>query len=202
MKQKSLLTLAAAFSFILIAAQESYSKSNINVKKVETQSEVETSTEKTYNNKVGVVDIDKIIQESTAIASIQKRVEKQKSEYESEINKRQDELKSEQKKIEDKRDILSKEAFEKEAKNFEKKADALKTYTDKKQNSLKKAWVDGMGKINDKVKSIVAEIAKEKGIKIVAQSSQILYFEPELDITAEVLKILNKKMPKIDVKFE
>lgn len=42
------------------------------------------------------------------------------------------------KKLEDKKITLSKEAFEKEIKNFEKKVDDLKTYIDRKQNSLKK----------------------------------------------------------------
>lgn len=49
-----------------------------------------------------------------------------------------------------------------------------------------------MGKVNDKVKSIVAEIAKEKNLDIIVPSSQTLYFKDELDITAEVLASLNK----------
>jgi outer membrane protein len=150
----------------------------------------------------GVLDVDKIIQESSAVVDIQKKVDTKKIAYESEINKKQSQLESEQKKLEDKKITLSKEAFEKEIKNFEKKVDDLKTYIDRKQNSLKKASIDAMSKVNDKVKTIVSDIAKEKELDVIIPTSQTLYFKDELDITAEVLSQLNKKITKVDVKFE
>jgi outer membrane protein len=150
----------------------------------------------------GVLDVDKIIQESSAVVDIQKKVDTKKIGYEAEINKKQSQLESEQKKLEDKKITLSKEAFEKEIKNFEKKVDDLKTYIDRKQNSLKKASIDAMSKVNDKVKTIVSDIAKEKELDVIIPTSQTLYFKDELDITAEVLSQLNKKITKVDVKFE
>ena len=150
----------------------------------------------------GVLDVDKIIQESSAVVDIQKKVDTKKISYEAEINKKQSQLESEQKKLEDKKITLSKEAFEKEIKNFEKKVDDLKTYIDRKQNSLKKASIDAMSKVNDKVKTIVSDIAKEKELDVIIPTSQTLYFKDELDITAEVLSQLNKKITKVDVKFE
>ena len=150
----------------------------------------------------GVLDVDKIIQESSAVVDIQKKVDTKKITYEAEINKKQSQLESEQKKLEDKKITLSKEAFEKEIKNFEKKVDDLKTYIDRKQNSLKKASIDAMSKVNDKVKTIVSDIAKEKELDVIIPTSQTLYFKDELDITAEVLSQLNKKITKVDVKFE
>jgi Skp family chaperone for outer membrane proteins len=150
----------------------------------------------------GVLDVDKIIQESSAVVDIQKKVDTKKIAYEAEINKKQSQLESEQKKLEDKKITLSKEAFEKEIKNFEKKVDDLKTYIDRKQNSLKKASIDAMSKVNDKVKTIVSDIAKEKELDVIIPTSQTLYFKDELDITADVLSQLNKKITKVDVKFE
>ena len=151
---------------------------------------------------IGVLDVDKIIQESSAVVDIQKKVDGKKISYENEINKKQSQLEAEQKKLEDKKITLSKEAFEKEVKAFETKVDDLKTYIDRKQNSLKKASIDAMSKVNDKVKIIVSEIAKEKELDAIIPASQTLYFKDELDITAEVLSRLNKKITKVEVKFE
>ena len=151
---------------------------------------------------IGVLDVDKIIQESTAVVDIQKKVDSKKTAYESDINKKQSQLEAEQKKLEDKRITLSKEAFENEVKKFEAKVEDLKTYVDRKQNSLKKASIDAMSKVNDKVKIIVTEIAKQKNLDAIFPASQTLYFKDELDITAEVLASLNKKITKVDVKFE
>lgn len=161
-----------------------------------------TSQNIAFASQFGVLDVDKIIQESSAVVDIQKKVDTKKIAYESEINKKQSQLESEQKKLEDKKITLSKEAFEKEVKNFEKKVDDLKTYIDRKQNSLKKASIDAMSKVNDKVKTIVSDIAKEKELDVIIPTSQTLYFKDELDITAEVLSQLNKKITKVDVKFE
>ena len=161
-----------------------------------------TSYNVAFAAQIGVLDVDKIIQESSAVVDIQKKVDAKKIAYENEINKKQSQLESEQKKLEDKKITLSKEAFEKEVKGFEAKVDDLKTYIDRKQNSLKKASIDAMSKVNDKVKTIVSEIAKEKELDTIIPASQTLYFKDELDITAEVLSRLNKKITKVEVKFE
>lgn len=155
-----------------------------------------------FGAQIGVLDVDKIIQESLAVIDIQKKVDTKKTSYEADINKKQSQLESEQKKLEDKKITLSKEAFDKEVKNFEAKVEDLKTYIDRKQNSLKKASIDAMSKVNDKVKVIVSEISKDKNLDVIMPTSQTLFFKDELDITAEVLAILNKKITKVDVKFE
>lgn len=151
---------------------------------------------------IGILDVEKIVKESSAMRDIQKKISNKQDEYQKEVTKKQDELESEQKRIESKKNVLSKEAFEKETKAFEKKIDDLKTFVDKKQNSLKKASMDSMGKVNDKIKDIIADIAKEKDFEVIIPSSQTLYYKDALDISDEVLKKLNKKITKADVKFE
>ncbi len=151
---------------------------------------------------VGILDVEKIVKESAAMRDIQSKVSKKQDEYQKEVTKKQTALENEQKKIEGKKNVLSKEALEKESKSFEKKVEDLKVFVDKKQNSLKKASVDGMSKVNDKIKDIIADISKEKDLDIIVPASQALYYKDELDISAEVLARLNKKITKIDVKFE
>ena len=151
---------------------------------------------------IGIIDIDKIFAESTALIDIQKKIDAKGLSYENEVSKKQKQLEAEQKRIEEKKDTLSQEAFDKEAKNFEAKVEDLKTYIDRKQNSLKKATIDAMGKVNDKLKDIVKDIAKEKQLDLVILNSQTFYSKDEYDITAEALSALNKKLTKVEVKFE
>jgi len=151
---------------------------------------------------IGIIDVDKIMNESSVMRDIQSKIEKKQDEYQKQVQKKQEELESEQKRIEGKKNILSKEAFEKETTAFEKKLDDLKTFVDKKQNSLKKASMEAMGRVNDKVKDIIADIAKEKDLDVITASAQTLYYKDSLDVTNEVLEKLNKKITKVDVKFE
>ena len=151
---------------------------------------------------IGVLDVDKINKESKAMRDIQNKVSKKQDEYQKEVAVKESALEADQKKLEGKKNMLSKDALEKEAKAFEKKFEDLKAFIDKKQNSLNKASIDGMGKVNDKIKDIIADIAKEKEFDIIVPATQALFAKDELDITAEVLSRLNKKITKVDVKFE
>jgi outer membrane protein len=151
---------------------------------------------------IGILDVEKIVKESSAMRDIQGKVSKKQDEYQKDVTKKQTSLEAEQKKIESKKNVLSKDALEKENQVFEKKVEDLKVFVEKKQNSLKKASLDGMSKVNDKIKDIIAEISKEKNLDVIIPSQQALYYKDELDISAEVLNKLNKKIIKVDVKFE
>ncbi len=151
---------------------------------------------------VGILDVEKIVKESSAMRDIQNKVSKRQDEYQKEVTKQQSKLESEQKRIEGKKTILSKDAFDKEVVGFEKKVDELKTFVDKKQNSLKKASMEAMSKVNDKIKDIIADIANEKGLDVIVPAGQTLYYKDDFDISDEVLKKLDKQITKVDVKFE
>jgi len=151
---------------------------------------------------IAVLDVEKIVKESVAMVDIQKKVTKKQEEYQKEVNAKQKELEAEQKKLEGKKTVLASDAFEKEMKKFEGKVDQLKELVDKKQNSLKKASVDAMGKVNDDIKTIIAELSKEKSLDLIVPAGQTLFYKDEMDVSAEILKRLNKKVTKVNVNFE
>ena len=62
-----------------------------------------TSLNVAFGAQIGILDVDKIIQESSAVVDIQKKVDAKKVAYETEINKKQSQLEAEQKKLEDKK---------------------------------------------------------------------------------------------------
>jgi len=155
-----------------------------------------------YATEFAILDLERIIKESNAMKDIQNKVNKKQEDYQKEVNKKQTELESEQKIIESKKNVLSKEGFEKEVQKFEKKLDDLKTMIDRKQNTLKKASMESMSKVNEIIKEIIAEISKDKNYDAIIPASQTIYYADGLDITEEVLKKLDKKITKIDVKFE
>lgn len=151
---------------------------------------------------IGILDLEKIIKDSKAMRDIQNKVNKKQDEYQKEVSKKQTDLENEQKTIEGKKSVLSKDGFEKEVQKFEKKVDDLKTFVDRKQNSLKKASMESMSKVNENIKEIIGEIAKDKNFDVIIPASQTVYYGDALDITEEVLKKLDKMITKVDVKFE
>jgi len=154
------------------------------------------------SSEIAILDVDRIVKESKAMKYIQETVAKQQDKYQKEVTKRQQDLEKEQKKVEGKKSVLSEKAFEDEVKKFEDKIDTLKTFVDRRQNSLKKASLDAMSKVNETVKEIITDISKEKNIDALIPSSQALYYREELDISEEVLTRLNKKITKVSIKFD
>jgi outer membrane protein len=152
-------------------------------------------------NTIGILDVEKIVKESKAMRYIQSKVSKKQDYYQKEVTEKQNKLESEQKRIEGKKNVLSKEAFAKEVESFEKRVDDLKTFVDRRQNKLKKASLDAMSKVNDEIKDIITEISKEKSLDVIIPATQALYYKDELDISDEVLKRLNKEMTKVRVRF-
>ncbi len=153
-------------------------------------------------SEIAVLDVEKIVRDSTVMQDIQKKVSKKQEEYQKDVNKKQKALEAEQKKIEGKKNVLAKDALDKEVADFEKKVEDLKQYVDTKQNNLKKASLEAMSKVNDKIKDIISDIAKEKNLDVIVPAAQSLYYKETLDISSEVLTRLNKKITKIEVKFE
>ncbi len=151
---------------------------------------------------LAIIDVEKIVKESVAMKDVQKKVSAKQEQYQAEINKKQSQLEAEQKKIESKKNVLSKEAYEKEVNAFEKKVEELKSFVEKKQEVLKKSSVEAMTKVNEVVKKIIADISKEKQVDVIIPASQALFFKDELDVSAEVAKRLNKEITKVTVKFE
>jgi len=62
--------------------------------------------------------------------------------------------------------------------------------------------MESMSKVNEIIKEIIADIAKDKNYEVIIPASQTVFFNETLDISEEVLKKLDKKITKVDVKFE
>ena len=81
----------------------------------------------------------------------------------------------------------------------------VQTYQVERQEKLRK--LDQMvqmarAKILDEVKPIINEYAKEVGITVILEKNAVVMSADEMDMTEQVIKILNKKLPKIKVELE
>jgi Skp family chaperone for outer membrane proteins len=149
-----------------------------------------------------VIDAERVLKESLAMTDIQNKVVKKQDEYQKEVNKKQNALEDEKKKIENKKNIVSKDKFTKEEQAFAKKVEDFKNYVEKRQGVLQKSSLEAVSKVNDVLKKVVSDIAKEKSLQMVISNSQVLFYEDAVDISAEVITRLNKAIDKVEVNFE
>lgn len=150
---------------------------------------------------VAVINIQDIMRDSLAAKSVKKKLEAKQKSFQNEMSKKEKALKSKEAAIAKQRGKVSAAEFEKQVKSFQDSAVKAQRDVSAKKAKLDKAFADSLATIQNTVVDITKGIAKERGLKVVTPTSQLLYADPSLDITQEVLAKLNKKLPSVKVKF-
>jgi outer membrane protein len=150
---------------------------------------------------MGILDINRIINESKAAKALNTQMDIYRKTYQDEIRKREQILREKEAKLIEEQKSLSPNDFEKKRKEFEKQVAELQKYVMAKDTGLKEAGQVAMEDIRRAVVEITQKIAQEKGCKIVLPSSIPVYIDEtdNVDITDRVLKELDQKLPKVDV---
>lgn len=155
---------------------------------------------------IAVVNVQKVMGESTAVKTLREQLENKYKSYQSEINKKKEPLQKEGQELVKKQGVLSKDAYKDKAKALDKKMTEVQQEAESKKAILNNASAKSSQEVQKAVAAIVNDIAKEKGLMLVVSTetptSQVLYADAKIDISDEVVKRLNDKLPKIDVKFE
>ncbi len=154
------------------------------------------------SNLIAIVNIQQVMREATAAKSVREQLENKQKSYQTEIAKKEEALQKEDQDLNKKRSVLSKAAFDEKAAAFRKKATDVQKEVQSKKATLDGGFEHALNDIQKVVTDVIADLAKEKGFSVAVPTSQILYGDPKLDISDEVLKRLNQKLPKLDVKFE
>lgn len=156
---------------------------------------------------IAVVNIQMIMKEASVAKQVREELDKKQKSFQAELTKKDESLQKEDQELGKQKGVLSKEAFEEKTRAFRKKVTDVQKEVQTKKATLDNAYAQAISEIQKAVFSIVADMAKEKGFVLAIPmeappSWQVLYADEKLDISKDVLDRLNKKLSKIDVKFE
>ena len=150
--------------------------------------------------KIVYIDIEKIMQNSKAGKSIKNQLDKMAKDNLSKFKKMEKELKDEENKIISKKNVLSKEEFEKQINDLREKAKKYRNTRNKNVNDLTNKRIEATAKILAKLNPILAKYSEKNGISLIIQKKNIIIGKSELDITDEILKIVNSEIKSISLK--
>lgn len=160
-----------------------------------------TAQAQTATTKIAVVNIQEIMRDSTAAKSVREQLDSKQKAYRAEMEKQETSLRKEEQELAKQRSVLAADAFEKKLREFQTKFTSAQKDVQTKKGALDNAFGQALNDIQKAVYDIVSGLAKERGYTVVVPTSQLLYAEPGLDISKEVLEKLNKQLPKVSVKF-
>ena len=151
------------------------------------------------NEKFAYIDIDKIMRQSKAGKSISKQLENLLSQTTKKYKKIQDNLKEDELKIKSQKNILDENEYKKKIIELKNKANEYRNERNNDINSFNKTKVEATNKLLNTINPILVEYSNKNSISMIFQKKNIIIGKSELDITDEILKIVDSKINKIKI---
>ena len=147
--------------------------------------------------KVGVVDMRKILNESTAYQGVVEQFEDIRRKQRNRMTKKEDELRDEENNLFKQKNIISKEAYSKKLKDLTDKVNLLKKETNDQIKRYEITFEKATMKIQSSLVDVLAKIANDKQLDLVLAKDQVLLVGKDIDLTEESIGKLNEILPKL-----
>ena len=148
-------------------------------------------------NKTVYLDLNMIMENSNAGKSINSQLEANHKKNIANFQKLEEELKNEEAKIISQKTVISKEDFEKKIINLRDKANKYRKERNESINNLNNQRLDATQKMITLIKPILSEYSDNNSISLIIQKRNIIIGKTSLDITDDILKIVDEKIEKI-----
>ena len=149
------------------------------------------------NEKIVYVDMNSLINSSIAGTSINNQMKKILDKNNSEYQSLEKKLRQEEKDLLNKKNVLDPNKYKDEVNIFKNKINKLKIERNKEIEDIQKRNVKAKNELVSIVTEILAKYSTENQIKLVLNKESIILGIKTIDITNEVLTLLDKKVKKI-----
>ena len=141
--------------------------------------------------------MDLLMNSSEAGKSISSQLTEIHKKTTSKFKKIEEELKKEETDLIKQKNVISNEEFEKKLSLLRNKASDYQKQRKKSNASINEKRMNATSELINLIQPILAEYANNKSISIIFQKKNIIIGKTELDITEDILKILNENNKKI-----
>lgn len=150
---------------------------------------------------IAAIDVQKILDSSTAAMGIRESIEKKRAEIQTEMTKYEAELREKEKQLTEQSTKLSEADLQKNRIEFEKRINDVQTKLNVRKLQLETAFEQARTKVYDAFLISADKVSKDVGANIVLYKEQVVIANNGFDITDKVLASLNKDMPKVEVTY-
>jgi Skp family chaperone for outer membrane proteins len=161
-----------------------------------------TPAPKAETRAILVVDVKRVLDEAKASVGVQKKIEAQRSAFQTEIAEKEKSIRSAEQDLLGTRGKIESSVYAQKEQELRRKFGEVEQYVQERRRLLEQATTLSMGKVRSVLLGIVTEIAHRKGVQAVLIKQQVLWTESSLDITDEVLERLNTQLPDLPVNIE
>ena len=149
--------------------------------------------------KIVYIDMDKIMKLSKAGKTVIEKINSQKKKDVNKFRKIEEDLKAQEIDLINKKNVLSSEEFNKKIESLTKKINDYRRLRQEAIDSSTNNRLNASADFANKIKPILAEYAGENNIDMVIQKKNIIMGKSNLDITNEILKIVDNKISNLKI---
>ena len=152
-----------------------------------------------HEKSVVYIDLNKIMSNSIAGKSITSQLENNHKKNISKFKNIEEELKKEEAEIISQKNVITKKEFEKKIIDLRDKANKFRKERNDNINNLNNQRLEATSKMITLVRPILSEFSDKNSISLIIDKKNIIIGKTLLDITDDILKIVDEKIGKIQL---
>ena len=172
---------------IIFSTTKLYSQDSVKSKKVSDS----------FQARVGVVDMKKILNESKAYQTLVDQFEEKRRTQRNVITKQEDQIRDEESDLMKKKNILSNEVYAEKVKELSKKVNEIKQKNMNEAKRFEELFDRSTNRIQGALVDVLSVIANDENLNVVLSKSQVILVGKNIDLTEKAVLELNKVLPKV-----
>ena len=152
-----------------------------------------------HEKSIVYIDLNKIMNNSIAGKSITSQLENNHKKNISKFKNIEVELKKEEAEIISQKNVITKEEFEKKIIDLRDKANKFRKERNDNINNLNNQRLEATSKMITLVRPILSEFSDQNSISLIIDKKNIIIGKTLLDITDDILQIIDEKIGKIQL---
>jgi len=146
-----------------------------------------------------IVDLPQVLRDTKAAKEVQSAVNQQYSGYAKEVAQQEDELQKGRGELERQRTVLAPDVYNSRARELQQRYDELSKVVQNRQQALQQSYKEAMTKVENAALEVIADLVKERKANLVMAKQALVFEDESMDITAETIARLDKKLPSVPV---
>ena len=193
MKKLSLYTIFNLLTYLIFCILTTFSHAQDNEGVSEENAEIK------QHFPITVIDMQFIVARSSAAVLVREELEDLKKKYSLEISNEEEELKALQEELSSQRSILPPDEFSRMESEFREKVERLQTSVAEKNKEIEVILNRSVNEIQTKAIQIVTNIARERALAAVLDTSTVVIAANSINISNSVIELLNINLPEVDM---
>ncbi len=150
-----------------------------------------SGTAAAQNAKVGFVDVGRLLEDSPQAVAARQKLQNEFAPRNDELEKLHKEVSDLAQKLANESDVMSEEQRLEQEREVQRRRRDFERTRDEVREDLAIRRNEELGKLQEEVNTVVAEIASEEGFDLILTQAVALYASKRIDITERVLKKMN-----------